>query len=250
MRKSAFRMMLLALALVALAGGAKAQKNGLQDAVHLHNGSIIRGELQTSTDGSIRVKTMDGSLWVFKADEVKEVTQEDYYALKRTLVISKKGFYNASSAGLMVGRSENFTELTASITTVCGYKINPHYSIGIGVGIESFEPGLAPIFLEGRYNLLESKFTPFVGLQGGYSIPIDNYRAEGGEWQERGGVMGNAEIGVINYIGHNAAITFSVGYRYQQSVSRQDYWWFQDDDFGVIRDEFHRFAFRAGLLFN
>ena len=221
--------------------------------MHLQNGSVILGKvIRIDSDSSMHVRTRDGSLWVFDGDEVKEVVDADPFAFRRNLEIPQKGFYNASSLGLMGGTAGDYLDVNLSAMTVNGYKINSHYSVGLGLGLESVYPAMLPVFLEGRYHLLEGRFTPFATLQGGYSIPIDNYRDSEGEWRYKGGVMADAQLGVLNYIGHSVALTFSLGYRFQQSIGRYAYY----DPWGIptrstrTRQDFHFLVFRAGLLFN
>ena len=49
----------------------------LQDVVYLKNGSIIRGTLLELTPGQmLRIQTADGSLFVYRLDEVERMTKE------------------------------------------------------------------------------------------------------------------------------------------------------------------------------
>lgn len=234
-----------------LASPSMFAQSGEQDMVYLKNGSMVRGLIAgTSENGDVRLETVDGSVWVFAAADILKVEKVDAYRAKRKFEISERGFYNASSAGILAGSDDFGSVLDVSATTVLGYKINRHYSVGLGAGIESISPSLAPFFLEGRYNLLEGRFTPFLALQSGYAVPLENYKDGEGKWINKGGFMGNAEIGVMNYLGSNVALTFSAGYRYQRSSVRQDYWWFGEGDSGVIHYDYHRIVVRAGILFN
>lgn len=223
-----------------------------QDVVYLHNGSMVRGQLIEKIEGShVKIETADGSLWVFPMAEVKEVGTANTPARSKDFAQSPRGFYNLLDAGIMSGQSGDESIHSPSVHTIGGYRFNPHLAAGLGVGIENFEIPLAPVFAEGRYYVLKKgRFSPFVALQGGYAIPLKNYRDFENEWINKGGIMANANIGLRNYINSNLGLVVSAGFRHQQSVSKQVYWWFTDTDEASLIHRYNRFVFRIGLVFN
>ncbi|MEZ4721729.1 MAG: hypothetical protein R2813_07645 [Flavobacteriales bacterium] len=224
-----------------------------QDVVHLNNGSMIRGTIiEKMIDDHVKIQTIDGSIWVFPMTDIKEIgeTEAAPFTGRTPFSAPNKGFYNASSAGLLFGSNDYSTEVAVSAYTVNGYRFNPHLAAGLGVGIESFYPGMVPVFVEGRYDILESRFSPFATIQAGYGVPFQNNKVDG-QWVNRGGVMLDCQVGIRNYVSNNIGFTLSAGYRHQQSVYREYYWWFSDPgDQAMIRQQYNRLVVRVGLLFN
>ncbi len=76
--------MLLGLGLILggfFMGKDKKQKNnsgGLQDVVYLKNGSVIRGTIiEQVPNVQIKIKTSDGSIFVYKIEEIEKMTKEE-----------------------------------------------------------------------------------------------------------------------------------------------------------------------------
>lgn len=250
MRTGQFHRVVLCALFVSIGVIAHAQK-AKQDAVYLHNGSMVRGEvIERITDSHVKIQTVDGSLWVFQMDEVKEITSVDKFRAQRSIEPSKKGFYSLTDVGAIAGRSTHGNGVAASLQTVGGYRFNEHLSVGGGAGLENFEVGLAPIFGEGRFYLLKRNFSPFIALQGGYSVPINNYEDYNGNWVQKGGVMMNANLGVRNYLSNNVALVISAGFRHQQSSTTTTYWWFTEGDSAVTKHIYNRIVFRIGVMFH
>jgi hypothetical protein len=222
-----------------------------QQAVNLTNGSIIKGVVVPTEDSSkVKVQTSDGSQWVFSAADVASIKEWEIEEVQREWTSKKSGFYNVSDLGMLFGNDGVYTNVAISAQTVSGYRFNQHWSAGIGLGLESFSVPLAPIFLEGRYHLLDRRFSPFVAIQGGYGVPLENYMGPDGKRINKGGVMLNPMIGIKHQVLKNVGLVLSAGYRHQQSISTQYYWWFSEGDTGQIRTQYNRLVFRVGLIFS
>jgi len=212
---------------------------------------MIRGQLiEKMVDSHVKIETSDGSIWVFKMEEVKEITSIVTDQAKKEFEIDSKGFYNITDLGLLTGRTTNYSVTSISAQTVSGYRFNEHFTAGIGVGIESFDVALAPLFAEGRYFLFKGKFSPFVALQAGYALPLENYRDDTFGWSNKGGITANANIGIRNYFTKNVAIVISAGFRHQQSTSMGRDWWFAEGDILETHNYYNRIVLRMGILFN
>lgn len=96
----------------------------------------------------------------------QEARQKDIYKNKGFFNITKYTHYRVNSAKLEVVTPSLVVEMSVkgdnsyanSFQTINGYFINPHLSVGIGVGLENFiRPDLKtlPIFLDVRYYLGE-----------------------------------------------------------------------------------------------
>lgn len=231
---------------------AKAQKT--QDVVFLENGSILRGEIQDFSESSkVRLLTVDGSIWVFDTSEVYKTMVMPSYHAKKPINLMKSGYFNITDFGILFGQGNYYSTQTASLNMINGYQINPHFAVGLGVGFEGYDLPLAPIFVDAKYFFLEKPFSPFVSLQSGYAVPLSNYVMTDGKRANRGGVMLGANIGFRKYISDHFGFVASLGYRYQESHSHQEYWWGWEGDnttSTTISRYYNRFAVRFGITFN
>jgi hypothetical protein len=244
---------LLLITLLFASNFAKAQKT--QDVVFLENGSILRGEIQDFSDSSkVRLLTADGSIWVFDTSEVFKTTVMPAYHSKQQLNPMKNGFYNTTDFGILFGQGTYYSTQTASLNMVNGYQINPNFAVGLGIGFEGYDVPLAPIFVEAKYFLLKKSFSPFVSLQSGYSLPLSNYILSDGKRANKGGVMLGANIGFRKYLTDHFGLIASVGYRYQESHSSEEYYWWgwegDNNSSTEITRYYNRFAVRFGITFN
>ncbi len=243
---ASFRIFILALLMFGFLSHLQAQQ-----AVTLINGSIIKGVVIPDVDSNIvRVQTNDGSQWVFENQKVQMVEAWGLEEIASFDFGEKSGFYNVTDVGLLMGNDGVYSTTAISAQTVSGYRINEHWNIGLGIGIETFNIPLAPAFFEGRYHLLKRRFSPFVGLQGGYGIPLENSEGSDQKRINRGGLMLNPMLGIKHQVTKNFGFVISAGYRHQQSISNQNYWWFTEGDSGLIRTQYNRFVFRLGFIFS
>ena len=251
MKRSNLRILALKLTILSLWMFIGGNLSKAQQSVTLTNGSIIKGVVIPEADSTkLCVKTSDGSEWVFEKTNVQTVESIDSRESTTLAFGNKKGYYNVTDVGLLMGNDGLYSTVAVSAQTVSGYMFNQHWSMGLGLGIESFNVPLAPIFLEGRYYPFKSRFSPFFALQSGYGIPLENYIGNDRKRVNRGGFMLNQLIGIKHQVTRNIGMVLSGGYRYQQSISNQNYWWFTDGDTGLIRTHYNRFVFRLGFIFS
>lgn len=181
-----------------------AQK-GMQDVVYLKNGSVIRGMVIEQVPGvSIKVETADRSVFVYPMDEVEKITKEA--AVKRSSVTnagSGKGYEGLVQLGYGVGVGL-YGEDRAKFNFINGYRFNPHFMTGIGVGVRAYT-GLGstelfvPLFLHLRYTVLDRKVSPYLAVDCGLGFNAsDDFRAEG--------VMLNSGLGVSIRTGGSTAL--------------------------------------------
>lgn len=200
------------------------------DLVTLKNGSAIRGKILAETTESVQIKTKDGSIWNYAQAEIESIG-------KYKPMVPQLGYYNQTSISLLGG-----SDLSASFQVINGYSFNPHWGLGIGLGIESFRGRTyAPIFIDGQYTLNDNTFSPFGALSFGYDIATQN--AE----YNKGGLFGNARIGMRGQLGEHIGILTSIGYRY--AYLRQDLWHWWDTEPVLEITRINRFEFRFGFIF-
>ena len=202
------------------------------DVVVLKNGSEIRGIVVEKTEETIKLKSKDGSIWVFEQENVVEIKPF-------RPVAAESGFYNIFSFGLFGG-----SDVSGNLTIVNGYRFNPHWSAGLGIGVEAFyDRNYAPIFLEGKYNLLKKGSTPFINIGFGYDLPFEYTKIN------KGGFFGQGLIGIQHELGQHFGIITGIGFRYGQLQVQNWNWWGGID--GNIKTiyEINRFDFRFGFIF-
>ena len=204
--------------------GASAQKNSQ---VALKNGSVIKGEILENTIEGVKIKTKDGSIWYYSKDEIESLGDfnPEWHNSK---------FYSNMTFGVMPGQ-----QFSGSFHLINGYKFNPHWNFGVGVGAEGFgNRGYLPVFLQAKYNLMSTLTTPYISVIGGYDLSLTNTEFN------KGGFTTGLQIGLDHFFSQHVGISTSVGYRYAY-LKIQNSWW---DDFVTVR-EVNRFEMRFGLIF-
>ncbi len=92
-------VLVISLCSLTLAGAQEVR----QDVVYLLNGSVIRGSiLELAPDGEVRIQTSDGSIFVYRMDEVERIAKETPLA---PLSEPRTAASNRKSAGVAFGLS-------------------------------------------------------------------------------------------------------------------------------------------------
>ena len=166
-------------------------------------------------------------IWVFQN---KEIAKIDRFVPK----VSSTGVYSRASLGILGG--ENFSP---SFQLTNGYSFNPHWDLGLTIGVESvFWDWYVPTLAQGRFNLLDRHFTPFVDVAAGYMAPFRNWD------NDKGGFTCGGAIGITKYVSNRVGINTSIGYRYARMVELNPWW----DDFTTIR-QLNRIELRFAITF-
>lgn len=87
-------------------------------------------------------------------------------------------------------------------TTSHGYQINSTFFVGAGVGVErctKFDDWIAPVFVQGRADLLFGKFTPFADMRLGY------------QFGQGGGIYFSPAVGYRFNWGRKVGINLGIG---------------------------------------
>lgn len=201
-----------------------AQRNHI---LELHNGSQIKGKILETNEKQTKIETKDGSVWVFQDEEIAEISS---YVPK----VSSTGVYSRASLGILGG--ENFSP---SFQLTNGYSFNSHWDLGMTIGVESvFWDWYVPVLAQGRFNLFEGHFTPFVDLAAGYMTPFSNWDFD------KGGFTCGGAMGITKYVSNRVGVTTSIGYRYARMVELNPWW----DDFTTIR-QLNRIELRLAITF-
>jgi hypothetical protein len=219
-----------------------------QDILELKNGSQIRGKLLEQGE-NIRIQTQDGSIWVYKADEIQQISSG-----LNPMLYKAKGFINMSEIGVLSGANDenNFNPqrfASFSFRSFNGYQFHHAFALGLTLGADWYEQVIiTPIAIGIRGDLSSSRITPF------YSLDIGTGSAWMTNQQEnesaKGGTSWGIGLGLKIRMPSQTAFTFSLGYHEQNVSSKIDFcnWWGCSSGFSEKRS-FNRLALRMGFSF-
>ncbi|MGQ8335934.1 hypothetical protein ACUNWD_05235 [Sunxiuqinia sp. A32] len=243
------------LALVLVVGSSFAQKNKKQ-IIYLKNGSVIKGNLAQVDDQKVAINS-GRNIIVINEAEIDTITSkwkpESFDGIKAPYFIK-------TSIGILAGGSNNSKPTPFSFDASFNYGICPQCYVGAGLGVDLLEESYLPVFLNLEYHFRESQFTPFVGIQGGYMVPLDdhvrtqtyydmapwisywpNYYQE--TLDNKGGYLINPSFGFVSQVNQNLGISLSFGYRFHKVG-------FEGDNEYELEREYNRLSIRLGILFN
>lgn len=191
-----------------------------QEVVYLKNGNIIRGTVVEQIIGqSLKIQTADGSIFVYRIDEVEKIMKENATQAKRTVSSVPMNDITGYRGFVDIGYTEGLRDSGANrleLTTSHGYQFNPYFFTGMGIGVhyymsmwrDDINVPFIPLFLDLRGNLMKGPIVPFVGMKLGYTLIIDD------------GILGSGvyiapSAGVKYVLSESLALNMSLGYSMQ-----------------------------------
>ena len=247
------KIVLLAILLV-LIEGIYAQK---REVIYLKGGSIIKGRLVQVDDHKVAIRS-GRNIWYFDNSDIDTITSR-----WNPFTIAEEGsrnFFIKACGGVLAGSSDNAKATPFSFDASANFRTCSTFYAGIGAGIDFLEESYMPVFLNLEYRFRESQFTPFIGIQGGYLVPLESeietqnidydspYGYGYGYYSlqtidNKGGLMFNPSFGFVSYVNKNLGWTLSFGYRYHQTT-------FKGDDHYELETNYNRFSVKVGIIFN
>ena len=221
-----------------------------QEVVYLKNGSVIRGTIvEQQPNVLLKVKTADGSIFVYPMNEVEKITKEE--AINRESEKSNrirtdvKGYRGSVEVGTIVNFRASGIPIDRgafSITTSHGYQFNPHLFLGAGIGLDYHAAGgslFMPLFVDVRANFLNRDITPFWGVKIGYAV--------GSKVSEvvNPGIYFNPTFGVRFILNRQSAMNIAFGYNLQQQIVKKDIYY--NDNFFIYTGVYHHRLLRDAL---
>jgi len=167
------------------------------------------------------------------------------------------GYFNITDLGLLIGSPENSHPAPFSFQTVNGFHLTSQVSAGLGLGVEFLSGSYLPVFLDARYYVRNSNFSPFFYFEAGYTIPLDDDCSSSNDWmvaanwpynytvldyKALGGWMFNPGFGIRSLFSDNFGLVFSVGYRNQRLFYRAD-------QYHRLLADYNRLVLKIGILF-
>ncbi|MDH6341960.1 hypothetical protein M2480_000622 [Parabacteroides sp. PFB2-12] len=194
----------------------------VRETVYLKNGSIIKGlVIEQVPNESLKIQTADGSIFVYKMEEVEKITKEILPTTarrERTVRVSTKkpvsdirGYRGFVDMGYIAGLGDYGSD-GIEINTSHGYQFNEHFFVGGGMGIHyhgDYDVATVPVFVEGRANFIKGRIAPFASVRVGVSAIVDD--------DEPGGFYFSPTVGARFAIVRNLALYLSTGYNLQMA---------------------------------
>lgn len=207
---------------------------------HLKNGSIIKGKVIEEQPGvSYKVKTSDGNIFVFEANEISKITIEEKSNPKTGLSHGVK-FNNMNEMDISGLIMDNENTYSIGISSVNGISIHERLAVGIGAEYKYTIYGtIFPVYLDIRLNILNNVHTPFINLAMGGAmntmrIPFKVVKPNGHVYEHpipyENGAFGRVALGYKTHVVNAVDISFSVAYSmqtYSTNVWLYDQYYFQ-----------------------
>ena len=138
-----------------------AQRN--KDVLYLRNGSKIYGKLLEATDSLYKIKTIEGSIFIFPTNQVQKFVNESAFFDGR----KKNGIGISLEAGFLIGAQSSQYKSPFSFSIIGNITHSTNHIFGLGSGVEYLGEPFTPLFLEYKYLLSGRKSTPFLFIRGG-----------------------------------------------------------------------------------
>ena len=233
-----------------------AQK-GKKDLVYLKSGGIIRGQILTNDLDGVKISS-DGNQWVFRKSEVDSVSHD---SKNKTGAAPKLRCYFDACGGVLVGNSGNSQRAPFTYSSSFNYRLKNNIYLGLGLGADFLDETYMPAFVQFQYKFRNSAFSPFVGVQAGYEIPLEkksrksfnNYYSSSSVYypgyinyeklDNEGGFLINPSVGFMRMTSENFGWFFAFGYRYHQLnySGKNEY---------KLETNYSRLSLKIGFIFN
>ncbi|MBK6483486.1 MAG: hypothetical protein IPG01_10215 [Chitinophagaceae bacterium] len=260
MIKKTFIALLLMTATIATAFAQR----GVNDIIYLKNGSILKGMLiEQLPDSIVKIEIAGGSIFVVTMAELDHIVYRQktdpskVKPIKAEAIARKsKGYFNISQMGLLPGSSSNYDyywyysapSVGFTVQSIHGYRFNPHFLAGAGLALDIIDNSIGQLFLDGRYEILDKKTTPFIYGDFGYGVPLNKkYEDESISISYKGGITAGGGVGMRMNFRNEGAFIMEVGYKMEKYSQHYDYQVWGEDI--TNKFTFNRLAIRMGLAF-
>lgn len=220
-----------------------------KDILYLKNGSTINGKLIEANDSQYKIKTADGSIFIFSSPEVEKFINEAPLFDGR----KKSGVGIAIEAGFLVGAQSSEYKSPFSFNIIGNLTMNTRSIFGLGSGVEYLGKPFTPLFLEYKYLFSDRKSTPFIFFRCGklfhvkgdsessdLTTPQYNYRKS-----YEGGPSFTLGTG-ISWVKEDGETYLSFAYRYAKtSYSMENY----NNQTETFRNSYNRLEVKFGFKF-
>lgn len=161
-----------------------------RDVVFLKNGSVIKGFYnELYPDDSLRLKTIDGGLFICSMEDVERIAKErnSVYLIDMSDELKHgdeewrhRGYRGSVEYGNNTNTDNRKLQIN-SFFTVHGYQFNQYFFAGLGFGLEQISykddditlylnQYNLPLIADVRFYLLPMSISPVVDLRAGYTV--------------------------------------------------------------------------------
>ncbi len=242
---------------------ALAQRD-INDIIYLKNGTVLKGKLiEQVPDSIVKIEIAGGSVFVVTMAELDYIAYRQKTEPSQVQAVNaesssrkSKGYCSVSQIGLLPGSGNSYDyywyssspSVGVTVQTIHGYRFNPHILAGAGLAIDIIDNLIGQLFIDGRYEILNKKATPFVFGDFGYGLPFDGkYTDESVSISYKGGITAGGGIGMRMNFRNEGAFVVEVGYKMEKYSQYYDYVNWGDDV--TNKYTYNRMAIRMGLAF-
>jgi hypothetical protein len=238
MKKFAVAAFLLTMLILPLS----AQK---KDVLYLKNGSSVYAKLLEIKDNQYKIKTADGSIFIFPSTDIERFANEtiEYNGRKNS------GFGLALEAGLLIGPQSSEYNAPFSFNILANMTVGTTSIFGLGSGVEYLGQSFTPLFFEYKYLFSQKKTTPFIFMRAGGLFHLsgetesDNYNYT--ETSYSGGGMLTVGTG-ISWANDYGDTYLSFAYRYAKTSYTEEY---TNSQPVTYRNNYNRLEMKFGFRF-
>lgn len=214
--------------------------------IYLKNGSVLKGKYFYSSDLE-KIRVVSGkNIWIFNSSEIDRVSRlkpvlfdSTGYKIQKPAAVTSNWF-NLTELGVLASTTDNRNAAPFIFSTSVNRKIYRNLSAGIGIGAELLNETYMPVTANFTYRLRDSHITPFMTLQAGYQIPVEDARTiynqvvpyyystsslaiYPGYWpnysstlKAKGGLLVNPSFGMLIQSWQGLSLGFTFGYRFHR----------------------------------
>lgn len=239
--------------------------------VRLKDGSVLKGKyVYSNTLEKIRVNS-GRNTFVFDASEVEQITRsrpDRRYAAESDFSdfsIEPPKWFSLTEVGILAGNPDNSQNAPLVLGSSLNYTFWNNLSAGAGLGVEFLKETYMPVTANLLYRFQPASFTPFVMLQAGYQVPLEDSRTVyyqvvpdyvssraiwPGPWpvsntpmKARGGMLLNPSVGFFTFSRSGYGFSLSAGYRFHRLR------YGAENDYNLDID-FNRLSVKLGIIIN
>lgn len=196
------------------------QDANLQDKITLNNGEVYKGEIILKNNDMVMLKTDDGTRYQFQLSEIKSIEKEpaSIKVEPEAQIVEKQEDTSGNISGIieLAGGTSSAKNLFGNspnlqISLIFGDKnaFGQNLFLGVGIGLNNTfltqnSPSLSllPIFVRIQKNLTNTRLSPILGMDAGYSFCVTK--------EYDGGAMIKIFAGIIYKLNYKSSIFANV----------------------------------------
>lgn len=242
---------------------ASLAQSSWQDVIYLKDGSVFRGTIREQyPDSLVKVQITGGNIIAVTAKDLLRID----YSVKSDVPVKIKepkdtstlvqdhGYFNITETGVIAGSNTGYgyyyqpSPVGFTIQTINGYRFNPHFTLGAGLGIDIIDQPMVQLFGDARWEILKRKATPFLYLDAGHGFSLTpDYGDDYNQTSYKGGFTWGMGVGMRFNFRHEGAFLISAGYKMDKRTEHTSGDWPPYETTNEYT--YNRLAMKVGLAF-